>query len=108
MSWCTKPDATLEAHVLDPNKFYFCVVGNARSHLKCPFPYLCFVEEDYSLAQVVTCLLKIYTTSWKVICGGGVLALGKCMSKIISINISKMPCVKPVFEQAMASRFSNV
>jgi hypothetical protein len=80
----------LEAHVLDPKKFYFCVVGNAHSHVKCPFPYL-YSMENYSLAQVVTCLLKIYTTSWKVICGAGVLALGTCMSKVISINTSKMP-----------------
>lgn len=49
--------------------------------LNAPFPYLCTIEEDYSLVQVVTCLLKLYTTSWKVICGGGVLALGKCYVK---------------------------
>jgi len=72
------------------------------------FPYLCSMEEEYSLARVVTFLLKIYTTSWKVIYGGGVLAVGKCMSKVVSINTSKMPCIKPISEQAMASRFSNV
>jgi hypothetical protein len=72
------------------------------------FPYLCSIEEDYSVEQVVTCLLNIYTTSWKVICGGGALSLGKCMSKVISINTSKMPCIKPVSEQAMASKFLNV
>jgi len=38
MSWRTKPDGTLEAHVLDPKEVYFCVVGNAHSHLKCSFP----------------------------------------------------------------------
>jgi hypothetical protein len=52
--------------------------------------------------------VKVYTISWKVICGGGVLALGKCMSKVKSINKSKMPCIKPVSEQAVESRFSNV
>jgi hypothetical protein len=55
MSWCTKPDGTLEAHVLDSKKFYFCVVGNAHSHLKCLFSLPLSIEEDYSLALVVTC-----------------------------------------------------
>jgi len=35
MSWCVKPDGTLEAPVLDPKKyFYFCVIGIAYRHLK--------------------------------------------------------------------------
>jgi hypothetical protein len=58
------------------------------------FPYLwsiLSIEEKYSLAQVVTFLLKIYTTTWKVVCGGGVLSLGKCMSNVIIC--SKMSCV---------------
>jgi hypothetical protein len=37
VSWCTKPDGTLEAPVLDSKKFYFCVVRIAHSHLRCPF-----------------------------------------------------------------------
>ena len=41
MSWFIKPDGTLEAPVLDPKKyFYFCVVGIAHRHLKCPFSLL--------------------------------------------------------------------
>ena len=31
ISWCTKPDGTVEAPVLDPWEFYVCVVGIAHS-----------------------------------------------------------------------------
>ena len=78
MSWCTKPDGTVGAHVLGPKKFYFC----AHSHLKFPFSHLSSIEEYYSLTQVVICLLKIYANSWKVIRGESALSLGKCMSNV--------------------------
>lgn len=60
-------------------KFTFVWLVMPTAILNALFPYLNSIE-DYSLAQVVTCLLKIYITSWKVICGG-VLSLGKCMPK---------------------------
>ena len=57
--------------------FTFVLLELPTAILDALFPYLwsiLSIEEDYSLEQDVSCLLKIYTTFWKVICGGSLLS----------------------------------